>query len=132
MPSSLAWKVSQKLLNDMVIAGKDEMEHDRNFLAFVEKFRNNNLTLNAEKIQFKQSQVSFYGHCWSKKGIALDPKKIEALNHMEFPPAKGTMRSFLGMVNLLQLVQCTQCTSLCIPQCTHASGCRLQTKKGAF
>ena len=61
----------------------------------------NNLTLNSEKIQFKQSQVSFYGHCWSKQGISPDPKKIKALNHMEFPPDKETMRSFLGMVNYL-------------------------------
>ena len=71
------------------------------FLAFMEKCKINNLTLNAEKIQFKQSQVSFYGHCWSKQGISLDPKKIEALNHMEFPPDKEIMRSFLGMVNYL-------------------------------
>ena len=85
----------------MVIAGRDEMEHDRNFLAFMEKCMSNNLTLNAKKIQFKQSQVSFYGHCWSKQGISPDPKKIEALNHMEFPPDKETMRSFPGMVNYL-------------------------------
>ena len=54
------------IADDMVIAGRDEMEHDRNFLAFMEKCMGNNLTLNVEKIQFKQSQVSFYGHCWSK------------------------------------------------------------------
>ena len=30
-----------------------------------------------------------------------DPKKIQALNHMEFPPDKETMRSFLGMINYL-------------------------------
>ena len=41
---------------DMVIAGTAEMEHDRNFKAFMEKCMSNNLTLNAEKIQFKQSQ----------------------------------------------------------------------------
>ena len=86
---------------DIVVAGRDEMEHDRNFLAFMEKCMSNNLTLNSEKIQFKQSQVSFYGHCWLKQGISLDPKKIEALNHMEFPPDKETMRSFLGMINYL-------------------------------
>ena len=62
---------------------------------------NNNLTLNAKNIQFKQSQVSFYRHYWSKQGISLDSKKIEALNHMEFPLDKETMRSFLGMVNYL-------------------------------
>ena len=85
----------------MVIAGRDEMEHDRNFLAFIEMCMNNNLTHNSEKIQFKQSQVSFYGHCWSKHRISLDPKKIQALNHMEFPMDKETMRSFLGMINYL-------------------------------
>ena len=89
------------IADDMVIAGRDEMEHERNFLAFMEKYMSNNLTLNLEKIQFKQSQVSFYGHCWLKQGISLDPKKIEALNHMEFPLDKETMRSFLGMVNYL-------------------------------
>ena len=89
------------IADDMVITGRDEMEHDRNILAFMEKCMSNNLTLNVEKIQFKQSQVSFCGHCWSKQGISPDPKKIEALNHMEFPPDKETMRSFLGMVNYL-------------------------------
>ena len=88
------------IADDMVIAGKDEMEHDRNFLAFMEKFMENNLTLNSEKIQFKQTQVSFYGHCWSKHSISPDPK-IQALKHMEFPPDKETMRSFLGMINYL-------------------------------
>ena len=84
------------IADDMVIAGRDEMEPDRNFLAFMENRMNNNLPLNAKKIQFKQSQVSLYGHCWSKHGISLDPKKIDALNHMEFPLDKETMRSFLG------------------------------------
>ena len=45
------------IADDMIIVGKDEMEHDRNFLAFMEKCMENNLTLNSEKIQFKQSQV---------------------------------------------------------------------------
>ena len=70
------------IADDMVIAG-------------------NNLTLNSEKIQFKQTQVAFYGHCWSQHGISPDQKKIQALKHMEFPPDKETMRSFLGMINYL-------------------------------
>ena len=59
------------IADDMVIAGRDEMEHDQNFLAFMHgKCMENNLTLNSEKIQLKQTQVSFYGHCWSKHGIS--------------------------------------------------------------
>ena len=79
------------IADDMVIAGRDEMELDRSFLAFIEKSMSNNLTLNSEKIPFKQFQVFLYGHCWSKHGISPDPKKIQALNHMEF----------LGMINYL-------------------------------
>ena len=90
-----------EITDDMVIAGRDKLEHDRNFLAFMKKCMSNNMTLNSEKIQFKQSQVSFYSHCWSKQGISPDPMKIEALNHMEFPLDKETMRSFLGMINYL-------------------------------
>ena len=89
------------IADDMVIAEKDEMEHNRNFLAFMEKCMENNLTLNSEKIQFKQTQVSFYDHCWSKHGILPDPKKIQALKHTAFPADKETMRSFLGMFNYL-------------------------------
>ena len=35
-----------RIADDMVIAGKDEIEHNRNFLAFMEKCMGNNLTLN--------------------------------------------------------------------------------------
>ena len=110
------------IADDMAIAGRDKMEHDRNFLAFMEKCMSNNLTLNLGKIQFKQSQVSFYGHCWSKHGISPDPKKIEALHHMEFPPDKETMRCFLEMINYLNRYSCST------PQCTHTSGHGLQTR----
>ena len=41
------------IADDMVIAGRDEMEHDRNFLAFMEMCMRNNLNLNSKKIQFK-------------------------------------------------------------------------------
>ena len=66
------------IADDMIIGGRDEEEHDTNFLAFMEKCMSNNLTLNAEKIWFKQPQVSFFGHCWSKHGISPCPKKIKA------------------------------------------------------
>ena len=101
------------IADNMVIAGRDEMEHDRYFLAFMEKCMSNNLTHNAEKIHFKQPQASIYGHYWSKDGILPDPK-IAALNHMEFPKDKEAMRSFLGMVNYLNRYSAT-CAHLCAP-----------------
>ena len=58
-----------RITNDMVITGRDKMEHDRNFLAFMEKCMSNNLTLNAEKIQFKQSHVLSMDTAGQNKGF---------------------------------------------------------------
>ena len=120
------------IADDMVIAGRDEMEHDRNFLAFMEKCMSNNLTLNSENIQFKQSQVSICGHCWSKHGIAPDPKKIQALDSCGIPTRQGNYEIFPRHDQLPQQILCTQCTPRCTPQCTHTSGHRLQAKESAF
>ena len=120
------------IADDMIIAGKDEMEHDRNFLAFMEKCMENNLTLNLEKIQFKQSQVSFYGHIWSKNGISPDPKKTQALKHMEFPPDKELHEILPRYDYLLEQVLCPQCTFCSTPQCTQTSGHIQTTSQGRF
>ena len=80
---------------------KTTLEHDRNLLNFLEVCRKNNLTLNAEKMQFRLPQVSFFGHTWSDCGLSPDPKKIEAVKRMEIPQDVETMRSFLGLVNYL-------------------------------
>ena len=82
------------IADDMVIAGRDKMEHDRNFLAFMEKCMSNNLTLNSEKIQFKQTQVSFYGYCWSRHGNSPDPNKDQGTESYGVPTGQGNYEIF--------------------------------------
>ena len=53
------------------------MEHDRNVLEFMEKCMSNNLSLNVEKIQFKQSQVSFYDTAGQNKGFHQIPRRLK-------------------------------------------------------
>ena len=85
----------------MIIYGRDDQEHDGNLVNFLEVCMNNNLNLNAKKMQFRLPKVSFFGHTWSDKGLSLDPKKIEAVKRMEIPQDVETMRSFLGLINYL-------------------------------
>ena len=59
------------------------------------------MTLNPDKMQFRLPKVSFFGHTWSDKGLAADPKKIEAVKKMKIPQDVETMQSFLGMINYL-------------------------------
>ena len=89
------------IADDMVIFGRDEEEHDRNLILFLETTRKNGLVLNKRKLQFKKEEVSFFGHRWNSTGISPDPKKTESILRMEFPPDKETMHSFLGLVNFL-------------------------------
>ena len=89
------------IADDMVIFGRDEEEHDRNLILFLEATRRNGLVLNKRKLQFKKEEVSFFSHRWNSTGISPDPKKTESILRMEFPPDKETMHSFLGLVNFL-------------------------------
>ena len=54
-------------------------------------------------MQFRLPQVSFFGHQWSARGLSPDPKKIAAVKQMELPQDMETMRSFLGLVNYLNM-----------------------------
>ena len=87
------------IADDMVIFGKNEEEHDRNLILFLETTRKNGLVLNKRKLQFKKEEVSFFGHRWNSTDP--DPKKTESILKMEFPPDKQTMHSFIGLVNFL-------------------------------
>ena len=48
------------IADDMVIFGRNEEEHDRNLILFLETTRKNGLILNKRKLQFKKEEVSFF------------------------------------------------------------------------
>ena len=50
-----------------------------------------------EKCEFWLNQVAFLGHVVIKKGIQVDPKKIEAVINWEPPKNVTKMQSFLGL-----------------------------------
>ena len=79
----------------MVVFGRNEEEHDKNLILFLETTRKNGLILNKKKLQFKKEEVSFFGHKWNSTGIFPDRKKTESILRME------TTHSFLGVMNFL-------------------------------
>ena len=96
------------IADDMVTFGRNEEEHDRNLLLFLETTRKNGLILNKKKLKFKKEEVSFFGHRWNSTGISPDPKKTESTLRMEFSLDKEIMHSFLGLVNFLNQYVYTQ------------------------
>ena len=95
-----------RIVDDMIIYGRDDQEYDGN-LNFLEVCRNNNLTLNAEKMQFKLPKVSFFGHTWSDKGLSPDLKKIEAVEKNGNASRHGNNEKFPRTDQLSQQIQPT-------------------------
>ena len=88
----------------MIIYGRNDLEHDRHLLNFLEVCRKNNLTLNPDKMQFTLPQVSFFGHEWSAKELSLDPKKIEAVKRMRTSTGCRNNEKFPGIGKLPQQI----------------------------
>ena len=115
------------IADDMVIAGRDKMEHDRNFLAFMEKYEQQpNSQLRKDTVQ-------------AVTGIFLWPLLVETWNCIRsqensgtdsygVPTRQGNYEIFPRYDQLPQQIFCAQCTPCCIPQCTHTSGHRLQAR----
>ena len=79
------------IVDDILIWGEGETDeeaahdHDRNLQALLERCRQENIKLNAEKLQFRVEEVTYVGHRISKKGLASDPAKVSAINDMPTP-----------------------------------------------
>ena len=89
------------LIDDMLIHGKDEAEHDARLVKVMERLRAATVTLNSEKCAFRKPSVKFLGQLISKNGVNADPEKTSAVRNMEAPRSVSDLRRFLGMVNQL-------------------------------
>ena len=62
-----------------------ERDHDKNLRASLDRSRERNLRLNAEKMKLKMTEVPYIGHLLIREGRRLDPKKVEAMETMPEP-----------------------------------------------
>ena len=90
------------IADDIVIHGAMENTHNGTVLILCETARLNNLSLNSKKMQFKSTDCKFFGCRLIPDGIKVDPKKIEAVIHMDPPKNVASLESFNGMVNYLK------------------------------
>ena len=88
-------------IDDILIWGSDEREHDRRLEATLQKCEEINLTLNEQKCKFNVKQVSYCGHKFTKDGVKPDDSKIKAIQDMPAPSSKKDVERLLGTVNYL-------------------------------
>ena len=88
-------------MDDVLIFGKDQAEHDERLEAALRRIEEAGATLNPQKCEFRKSKLTFLGHVIDKDGITADPEKTEAIVRMSPPTNVPELRRFLGMANQL-------------------------------
>jgi len=89
------------IADDLIIAAKDDKEHDLILHKVLQRAREKNIRFNQKKLQFKTSEVSYMGNVISAKGLQACPKKIEAICNMPLPTDKTSLQRLLGMIRYL-------------------------------
>ena len=88
-------------IDDVLVFGRDQTEHDARLLAVLKRIESAGATLNPEKCEFSQKTVKFLGHIIDENGIRADPAKTSAIREMKPPNNVPELRRFMGMVNQL-------------------------------
>lgn len=91
----------KNISDDIVVYGKDQEEHDRNLHGVLQRLNDLNVRLNKEKCVFSQSEIKFYGHVFTARGVKPDPDKVEAIKSMQPPQSVSEVRSLVGMVQYI-------------------------------
>ena len=88
-------------IDDILVWGRNEEEHNRRLKAVLQKCKEINLTLNKDKCLFNKSEIVYIGHVISKEGVKPDKEKVEAIVNMPPPTDKKGVERLLGTVNYL-------------------------------
>ena len=89
------------IMDDFLVWGRTEHEHDERLRNLLIKARLVGLKFSASKIKYKLSEVKFIGHIFTEGGLKADPEKISAILKMPNPSDKEDLRRILGCVNYL-------------------------------
>ena len=88
------------IADDMIIWGEsqDMSDHDRAFTEFMKTTRQNNLKLNIDKIQFKQTSVKFFGKQFTTDGHRPTDDTVRAITEMDTPTDVTGIQTFMGVI----------------------------------
>ena len=88
--------------DDLIVAGRNQEEHDDNLRKLLARAREFNVKFNKEKVQLNKREVTYLGHIVSADGLKPDPKKVEAIDKMPSPTDKQGVQRLLGALNYLR------------------------------
>ncbi len=86
-------------LDDILVFGATFDEHLENLTQVFSRLRDAGLCLKPAKCHLAKMEVEYLGHVVSHKGVAADPKKVDAVQNYPLPKDVNQLRSFLGLAS---------------------------------
>lgn len=91
----------QIYFDDIIVAGKDEQEHDMLMKRVIKRAKQYNVKFNPSKLQYKVKEVRYLGQIYSGEGVKPDSEYVKAILALETPNNKKELLRLLGMANYL-------------------------------
>ena len=91
------WKKCVIFMDDILVFGKSEKEHNSNLEDVLHILEENGLKITPTKCGILKEEVTFLGHIISKNGVRTDPSKIASMKELNEPTNRKELQTFLGM-----------------------------------
>lgn len=88
-------------IDDIVIFGSDDAEHDKRLHHTLKVLQDNDVLLNQEKCIYKIKVIQFLGHELSPKGAKPLTKYTKSIQEFRAPSTLEELQSFLGLINFV-------------------------------
>lgn len=87
--------------DDVLIAGEDEIEHDKALAQVIERAQVNNVKFNADKLQYRRNKVTFMGSVIGYGEMHPIDKDVRAITRMPKPSCVADVARLLGLLKYL-------------------------------
>ena len=85
--------------DDIIVHGRSTEEHNKRLQKVLERLKEKNLTMNAEKCKFHMTQLVFVGLVLTVKAIGPTEDNVRAIVDAREPQNASEVRRFLGLEN---------------------------------
>lgn len=86
-------------LDDLIVFGKNLVDHSQNLVKVLERLKKVNLKLNPAKCDFFRKELLYLGHLISAEGVSPDPAKISAVKNFPIPNDAQAVKRFVAFAN---------------------------------
>ncbi|XP_045104382.1 uncharacterized protein LOC123499915 [Portunus trituberculatus] len=86
-------------IDDLIIGGMNQEDHDENLRRFEAVAEKYNLTLNKDKCEYRLPEIKYLGYLISNGTLRPDPERLQPLRDLPVPTDSSSLRRTLGLLS---------------------------------